>query len=237
MLYLFYGSDIKNAREKVRDLVASLLKRKPDASRFRLDKETFTEDAFKEYLGSQGLFSLRCIVVLDRVFESEEGRESVVESVKDMSSSNNIFILLESDIDAKTLPKLTKYSEKIQEFTLDAKGSVPKSDFNIFSLTDAIGNRDTKRAWVVYQKALRFGSAPEEIHGMIFWQIKTMLMVSKHSTTGLKPFVVSKARRFLNKWDETELEAFSSKLVRVYHDAHLGKFNLEIGLEQLLLNP
>lgn len=236
MLYFIHGTDTQKARKKTRALVDSLLKREPDASHFRLDDETLTSDTLAEYLGGQGLFAGKILVVLDRVFRSDEGTELVLERVKDIADSDNIFVLLEGKLDAKTKKRLEKHAKKSQSFNLQPTTSNLKPDFNIFSLTDALGNRDSKRAWVLYQEALRAGSRPEEIHGMLFWQTKAMLLVAQKSTTGLKPFVVKKATGFLRKWTDDELQKLSSALVAVYHDARLGKFDLEIGLERLVLN-
>ena len=59
----------------------------------------------------------------------------------------------------------------------------------------------------------------EEQHGILFWQVKTMLLVASGETKGLKPFVVSKARKFTQNYSDNELRRLSDKLVTIYHDA------------------
>src|SRR3989344_8188381 len=58
-------------------------------------------------------------------------------------------------------------------------GPKARADFNIFALTDAIGARKKRDAWVLYQKALAAGMAPEEIFFKLVWQAKTMLVAGK----------------------------------------------------------
>jgi len=124
--------------------------------------------------------------------------------------------------------------KKTQEFALEKKEK--KDAFNIFSLTDALGERNKKRLWTRYQEALRAGSAPEEIHGILFWQLKTLLLVSKGATAGIKPFVITKAKHFLGNYTENELEDLTKSFVDLYHDARRGKIDFDIGLEKILLS-
>ena len=53
--------------------------------------------------------------------------------------------------------------EDIEKMPLDKKGN----EFNIFSLTDAVGARNKKEAWVLYQKALLAGVSAEEIFSFL----------------------------------------------------------------------
>jgi len=235
MLYVIYGTDSQKARDKTRALVDSLLKREPDASHFRLTDETFTPDVLTEYLGGQGLFAPKVLVVLDTTFGLDNAKETIIERIKDIAESDNVFIVLENTLDAKTLKKFEKHATKIQSYGEEKKTKSTQRDNTIFKLTDALAGRNTKQSWVLYQQVLRSGARPEEIHGMLFWQVKTLLLVARKSTKGLKPFVVSKANTFLKKWSEDELRKLSSDLVSIYHEARLGKFDLEIGIERLIL--
>jgi len=184
------------------------------------------------------------LIVLDNVFSDKDFKVLIVKNIKDITASENIFITLEESLDKKSLTKFEKYAEKTQKFSLPKsggrqfgtkRGSRDLKDFNIFSLTDAFGNRDRKKLWVLYRKAMQKNYSAEEMHGLLFWQTKTLLLVAQKSTAGIKPFVVNKARRFLDNWTLDELKELSTKLVNVYHESRRGKFKLEIGLEQLIL--
>ena len=116
MIYLLYGTKPDESRIKANALVDSLLKKRPDASLFRLDSDSWQEVAFDEYVGGQGLFVQKYIVFLDRLFEKKEIKEYVVERLKEFKASDNIFIVLENELDKATLGKFEKTAEKIQVF-------------------------------------------------------------------------------------------------------------------------
>jgi hypothetical protein len=52
---------------------------------------------------------------------------------------------------------------------------------------------------------------------------------------GLKPFVVSKAKRFLSNYSHRELESLSGEMVAIYHSARGNGPELDIALEQFIL--
>lgn len=117
---------------------------------------------------------------------------------------------------------------------LDKKGK----EFNIFSLTDAIGARDKKKAWLIYQSALAAGVSAEEVFFKIVWQIKSMLIAAKTKSvteTDMKAFPYSKAKGFLKNFKQEELENLSEKLVIGFYDARSGKGEIETFVEKTLL--
>lgn len=242
MIYLFYGQDIDQARRKVNTVVDSLLKKRPDASLFRLDSDTWQEAAFDEYVGGQGLFVQKYIVVLDRLFEKKEIKEYVVDRLKVLKESNNIFIILENSLDRATLAKFEKNTEKVQVFGGKKEGTVKgkkPSDFNMFAITDALGARNQKLLWTIYQQALRHGVVSEELHGILFWQIKSMLLVTTSKDakeSGLNPFVYSKAKNYAKNFTLQELKKNSSQLVTMYHQAHRGEVDFDSALEKFFLS-
>lgn len=242
MIYLFYGQDIEQARRKSNSVVESLLKKRPDASFFRLDSDTWQEAAFDEYVGGQGLFVQKYIVVLDRLFEKKEIKEYVVERLKILKASDNIFIVLENSLDKATLGKFEKNAEKIQIFGEEKEEAVKKKktdEFNMFAITDALGARNQKRLWTLYQQAVRREVVPEELHGILFWQIKSMLLAlsSKDAKeAGLNPFVYSKAKNYAKNFTLPELKKISSQLVTMYHQAHRGEVDFSVALEKFFLS-
>ncbi|HAO64467.1 TPA: hypothetical protein DCQ44_00610 [Candidatus Taylorbacteria bacterium] len=241
MIYLFYGQDIDLARRKANGVVDSLLKKRPDASLFRLDSDTWQEAAFDEYIGGQGLFSQKYIVVLDRLFEKKELKEYVVDHLKELKASDNIFIVLENNLDKATLVKFEKNAEKVQVFGESKEDGKSKKagEFNMFAITDALGARNQKRLWTLYQQAVRHNVVPEELHGILFWQVKSMLLAA--STTnpndaGLNPFVYSKAKNYAKNFSIAELKKISSQLVAMYHQAHRREVDFDVALEKFFLS-
>ena len=216
MIYFYHGTDTDKSRRKAHELIDSLLKKKPDASFFKLDSESFDVSKVQEYIESQGLFSSKYIVFLDRVCEKKEMKEEFVDSLKEISESENIFIILEGKLDKATLTKIEKKSEKTLAFDLEEKEEKPV--YNAFALADAFAKKNKKEAWVLYRKSIDMGEAPEALHGMIFWKVKTMLLSG-----------------FFSGWSESELKRAMNDLVALYHDARRGKHELETGLEAFLL--
>ncbi len=217
MIYFYYGTDIDKASRKAHELIDSLQKKKPDASFFKIDSECFSVERVSEYIESQGLFSNKYIVFLDRLCEKKEIKESFVDLLKEISESENIFIVLEGKLDKATATKIEKKSEKFLNFTLE---EVPeKPVYNAFALADAFARRDRKNAWMLYRKSIDAGEAPEALHGMIFWKVKTLILSGYGSD-----------------WRKDELIKVMNDLVVLYHDARRGKHELETGMEAWLLS-
>ncbi|VAW11996.1 hypothetical protein MNBD_BACTEROID05-735 [hydrothermal vent metagenome] len=238
MIYLLYGEDTTKAREKMHSIVDSMCAKKPDASLFKMDSYNFNHAQLEEFVMSAGLFVQKYIVVLDNVFENKEYKEVVVGKVKEIGASENVFVILEGKLDKKTVTKIEKKAEKVQEFAKNTL-SEKKKDFNIFSLTDAIGRRDRKKAWVLFQQATAGGVSPENIHGTIFWGVKSILLATGARTAkeaGLNPFVFSKSVLFSKNFKKGELENISSKLISIYHEARRGGTELGVALEIFILS-
>lgn len=73
-----------------------------------------------------------------------------------------------------------------------SEGEEYKGAFNVFALTDSVGERDKRKSWTLYQKALAGGMSAEEVFWRIVWVVKTMLLVSKTKSAEeaeVKPFV------------------------------------------------
>ena len=236
MLYFFYGSDTDKAREKANALIQNLRKKKPDAEMFRLNAEEASVAQLDELIFGQGLFSGSYLVRLADLFENEEAKAVFLNKLAEIARSPNIFISVERKADRKTLLAVADAAEKVQMF--EKKEDKKKADFNIFSLTDAFGRRDKKNLWVLFQKAVATGAVPEEIHGILFWQLKSMLVASgskSASEAGIAPFVFGKSKSFLKNYSEEELQRLSSKFVSLYHDSHRGIHDFGIALERLIL--
>lgn len=243
MIYLLYGSDTDKARAKLHDLVDSLVKKKPDASHERMNDETFDAGRLEELIGGMGLFSQKAIIEMINVFRNKNAKEAVLERIKDIGKSDNIFVFLEGELTKADLGKFEKNAEKVQNFTEveprdEAKPHPNKIEFKIFSLTDAFGRRDRKQLWVLYTKAKMNDVAAEEIHGILFWQVKAMLQAAEAGNAkeaGLNPFVYQKSKGFLQKYSVSEVKAISYKLVSMYHNARRGIHDFDVALEKFIL--
>lgn len=218
MIYFFHGTDIDKARTKAHELIDSLRKKKPDAAFFSINAENFNPAQLQEYIGGQGLFSNKYIVFLDRLCEKKETKVEFIDMLKEISESENIFIILEGKIDKATATKIEKKSEKVIAFDLK-EVQKKEEDSNVFELANALSRKDKKELWMLYREYVDKGSAPEELHGILFWKAKTMLLVGGNGY-----------------WKQEELLSFIEGLITVYHESRRGTHELETGLEAFLLN-
>ncbi|TSC84515.1 MAG: Uncharacterized protein G01um101417_180 [Parcubacteria group bacterium Gr01-1014_17] len=217
MLYFFYGTDGAKAREKASALVASLQEKRPEASVFKMGVDDWNAAALGELIVGQGLFHPISLVQISGVFEDEEAKEYVLTHLGELADSPNIFVLVEGAVEIATVRVVTKAAAKAQEFK---KTKIEGQKFNVFSLADALGERNKKDLWVLYQRALLEGVAPENINGVLFWKVKDMLTAQYQSRS----------------WSTDELKNLSARFVVLYHDSHRGKHEFPIALERLILS-
>jgi len=236
MIYFVTGDGREKVQKTSHGLVEALQKKRPDAHLFRITGGEWDRRAFEGVAFSQGLFERKYIIVLESLFENEEAAEYIQEILADLRAAEHAFVVVEYSPKAPIKNTIKKFAERVWEIAATEK--VFKKEFNIFSLTDALGERNKARLWVLYQKALMNGSEPEEIHGILFWQIKSLLSAARSkdaAEAGLKPFVWGKSQGFLKNYTPDELKKISSTMVGLYHNSRLESVPLEISLEEFIL--
>src|SRR3989344_3580732 len=108
MLYLLHGQNFKKSREKLHSMTDSLLKKKPDASFFKLDSSNFSESQLDEFIGGQGLFEQKYIVQVDGLLIDTKSQDFIKDRIKEISESDNIFIFIENELSKPVLNKLKR---------------------------------------------------------------------------------------------------------------------------------
>jgi hypothetical protein len=81
-------------------------------------------------------------------------------------------------------------------------------------------------------------AAVEEIHGVLFWQVKSMLLATRAKDAedaGMKAFPFGKAKRFAKNYSPEELVQLSRAMLEVSHEARRGVHDFSLALERLLL--
>lgn len=234
MLYFFYG-DQQKANEKAKALTDSLLKKKPDASLFVIDDSNLTEDLLQEMTQSSALFENKYIVRIKGV-EDKEQKTLLINFLKEMKESENVFIWNEGSISKTDLKKIEKNAEKIIE-TRGGEKKELKRDNKIFEICDPLISRDKKRGWVKLQELLEIYPA-EELHGTMFWQFKNIAIAFKTSQkdSGVAPFPYSKAKQATQNYSEDEIMEKTSELAKIVHESRSGGVELPIALERFILN-
>ena len=186
---------------------------------------------------SRGLFDETAVFVFDSILEKVTEQEIVASRAVDLASSSNSFLVFEPTLDKKIIPIITKEASLAEEYTL--KKLFERPAFNIFALGDALGARNKKDLWVLYQQALGAGLAPEEINSTLFWQVKNMALMKgaqAGESAGLNPFVAKKALAFAKNYTTSEIENLARKLSAIVHEDHRGGESLKIALEKLILS-
>lgn len=235
MFYFLYGTDTHKAREKLHSLLDLAKKKRPEAEVFKMTTENWREGQFDELLVSQGLFEQKYTVVLDNLFERKDIREYISDRLEGLKESDQIFLFLEGKVDASSLKKIEKHSEKTQEFE---KATETKPQVNPFAITDGLLEKDKKKLWLNYIDLIEKGGVPEEIHGILFWQVKNMILASRATSTaetGLSPFVYKNALRGSRNYKTEELQQMSTGLVEMTHKVRRGQGELGIMMEKWML--
>lgn len=206
MLYVYYGEDINAARAKVHATVSAMLAKNSDALYFRITPTELSSYDFDELTLSQGLFKSEYIIVLDTLLSTKEGEDVVLANLEKMQRSAHPFFILDAKVLAPVRKKLGKHAQKVQEFSLANK--IRSTTFNTFSLTDALARKDTKKLWVLFREAKQRGISDEEIHGILFWMLKSISLAAQSkgaAEAGMKPYPFEKAKsalRYFGTLDE-----------------------------------
>ncbi len=236
MYYFLHGTDTHKAREKLHNLLDLAKKKRPGAEVFKMTTENWGEGQFDELLVAQGLFEQKYTVVLDNLFEKKDIKEYVLDRLEGLKESDQIFLFLESKVDAASLKKIEKHSEKTQEFEKKAEA---KQSLNVFAIADGLLEKDKKKLWISWVDLLDKGGVPEEIHGILFWQVKNMILASRATSTGetgLSPFVYKNALRGSRNYKTEELQKMSSELVDMTHRVRSGEGELGVMMEKWMLS-
>ena len=244
MLYLFYGDKIKG-KEKVAKLIDDFKKKRPESDVYKLSPDNFDEAGFLDLVGGQMLFAEKFLVVCDGLSGDKNSQDFIFKKLEEISASKNIFFFVEDDLEDKDFEKLKKVAEKVFEFK-EAKETKKEwnKGFNIFSISDALVEKDKKKLWVIYNKAEREGIRAEEVFWKLVWQVKNILLgkIAEEKGDGsvgklkISPFVLGKAKKYGKKFSRSELLCFYSDLVRLYHDSRRGVNDFDLAVEKFILN-
>jgi DNA polymerase III delta subunit len=233
MIRAFIGADTQKAREAMRGAVDRELAQNGDVLVSRFNDTSFDVALAAEALSAQNLFGGGNIVVFEALLDHPEGEEFYRTM---LPKTQNTVFLRETEGNKDFLAFLKSIAE-VQEFSLVKKF---KKLENSFAIADAIGARDKKVAWVEFEKVRRQGAAMEEVHGTIFWAVKSMYITAtlekeEALATGMKDYTYRTYLNFSKKYLVPELKEKLGELKEMYHLAHRGEGELEVMIESFLL--
>jgi DNA polymerase III delta subunit len=233
-IHIFLGDDGVRSGDALRRAVDAAKAKDPNALVSRFDGVAFDPALLREALVNQSIFGGGNIVIIDNICEHKEGEEFYREMEKWEGITNTVFIRERAC--PKDILSLLKSAGVIEEFPLK-KVSEQK---NAFAIADAVAMRDKRSAWVELVKLERAGAAMEEVHGMIFWAVKSLYICATQTKdealkAGVKEFTYRTYQPRSKKFLVSELEEWLGELKEMYHRAHQGDAELSLFLEQFLL--
>jgi len=198
-----------------------------------LEAQSFVSGQIADALGAASLFGGEEWFVIDTPAADPDMAQEVTSSLKEMSESQNTFLILEGALLAPAKKSYAKHAASSEEFI-----AVKNERFNTFAMADALAQKDRRQLWVLLQNAKREGLAAEEIIGMLWWQLKALRLAdvtSNAAQAGMKDFPYNKAKRSLAKFTPGEVIKNSHTLLELYHDGHAGLRDIDLALEQWVL--
>ena len=241
MIHYFGGADREGARRAARAAFAGAQKELPTAPAFELAGESTSPENWREMAYARPLTGARAIIFFDHLLDHPMGAGFIADHLAVLVSSDNLFIFWEDGRGEELARAVVKAGGVAKEFRISTPLK-PREDkketAKLFAVADALGDKDRKRAWLLYHEVLRGGTPAEEIFWKFVWKVKTLLLVDTApigSAIPLKSYPLSQARRQVKSYQSGELARLSSRLVRLYHDARRGRADFDFALERLLL--
>ncbi len=150
---------------------------------------------------------------------------------------------------ANELDKLATYVGAGETITVEAVRmlSAQVQEARIFDLTDAMAQRNTKRALDILHDLLADGEPPLKLISTITAQVRSLLLVKElsqqgkrsseiASTIGIAPFVADKALRQVGKFTPMQLENAYRRLLATDAALKRSRMTPEMALDLLVVN-
>lgn len=203
MIYLFCGSDDKRVLTKFQNVLEKLKAKRPNTSIYSFTADNFEVEMIENLLQADSLFEAKYILAWQNLISGEKKNEEREEQITDLLKlaqiSPHIVLWREGELTAKQKTTFSKQVEKVEEFEAKSKTG---QDFNLFALADYLGEGRKQEAWLFLNEGFNKGKAADELLIPILYFTKTLALVStlkNGETADLKPFVLSKYKKFAQK--------------------------------------
>lgn len=196
----------------------------------KLYSQNFEQDLFQNLVPVHaGLFGEKEFFI---IYESVRSLD-LAALIDEYSLSDHYIIFYEESLLKKDKNILEKNKIPVREF--EKKQKLNKKQFNTFLLADLFGERKKKELWLSFQQAIQ-NVSPEEIHGILFWQLKNLVLVKTSTVNpGMNNFVYTKNKAFIKNYSLEELQKYSLTLLKMFHMRDVYN-TLEIDLEKFILD-
>ena len=209
MIHLFLGTDREKARSKMNVAVEKVAKK---ATIVRITDAHTTQDLSAALQGG-GMFGGKRVLVFEGVCVNPELCEIFLEALERLSKSDEDIFVFEEKPLADLRKKLEKYAETTEKFDAPKKDR----DSSIFAIANALRSAEKKALWVSYMREIAKDSAPEAVHGVLFWAAKDMFLKSSDAAA------------------KKRAAGFVASLAELPHEARRRGEDLEYALERFLL--
>lgn len=235
MLYILHGND----RIKQKKYIDAFKKEHAFYGAEYIERKDFTREDFEQLIFGIDLFNANPkIIILDGVLELSDNREYVLSIAPDIQKSTNIFLFQEVALEPSYIKEISSFTEDIQQ---NKTTEEYKSDF---SLWRAVYDRDKKAAWLAYLLAKQT-DPDEKIHAGIVGQFRNMYKIKlaqkEKGNISWKDLGFDKEGGYSaalagsKKYSEKEVRDIYAELIYLVEDAHSGKADFSLGLENFIL--
>jgi len=236
MLHVLYGNDTIGRLKALDKIVAERqLEGEHIVSFSDTDAEIHTIESI---ISGSNLFGENSTLILRHLLTDVEFSEFVSSRIDRMVASPSTIVIVETEIPKDILKEFELHKAHAKVFTKKSEKKTPPA----FAFADFFSSGDKKKSWLSYRKMRDEGIEADEILPILFWSIKTALIVSSQikagldmESAGLSPYVYKKALQTTKKFSYKELSDFLGKLNIILHDARGGKKDLDQGLELFIL--
>ena len=215
MIYLFSGDDTPKKLFAYEEFLKTLSERTPV---FFVSKNDFDFTQLESFYSGASLFSAQSAVVLRDILEDEEIRKFILEKLKFLGESQNIFVFMEGELKKPVLDAFKKARTELNIFEKKPTPSGGGKKFDNFLIANAFASKDKFHTWLYFRQAVERGTELEPLAGILFWKIKDMLL--KHN---------------FSKFKESELQNFAAKIATLLPESRKAGPESESAMEQFLL--
>ena len=139
MLISVIGNDFSKKQKKIKEVIAGLKIKRPEAIFSHMDAFDLNEQKFTEALATiGGLFEEKNIFWFSNIFIDIKLKNLFLEKLPELQSSENAFVFSADSVTPAEMKKIEKYSYKTHKFIIE------KKDFNIFGISNAIQSKNKK---------------------------------------------------------------------------------------------
>lgn len=226
MLAVYFGTDTNAVRQAALTAATAA-----DPTPQMLTAEEYQSGQLADQVGGSSLFGEQRVVVIDT--PAEEMAEELPPLLETMASSADTFIVITGPLLAAQKKQYAKHTDQLHEFT-----AAKAERINVFAINDVLVKKDKRQLWLQLTTQLRAGIPPEEIIGVMWWQLKSIRLAAitnSAAAAGMKDFPYRKAKSALASFPLAEAEQRSRELLTLYHQGHGGEVDLATALEHWVL--